>query len=208
MGRGLRRRAAPGPGCHREPGAGDSPRWLDRAARTHREAGARHRSDRAGCRCPLRPSHPTRDGRHRHRHLQTTGSATQSAAAGHSTRTRECRVSPPGQYTDRALKGLVVAFNASNESTTQTVAATAGRRYGLHAVQASRSPTRSSNRQPTLREPDNLPFRLAQSLSSHSDSPQRGSRCPPGHRLPEAPSTEVAKPRNVRHYRAPQRRLS
>ena len=42
----------------------------------HPKPRARHRSDRPGC-------------------LQATGSATQSAAAGHSTRTRECRVSPP-----------------------------------------------------------------------------------------------------------------
>ena len=207
MGRGLRRRAAPGPGCLREPGAGDSPRWLDRAARTHREAGARHRSDRAGCRCPLRPSHPTRDGRHRHRHLQTTGSATQSAAAGHSTRTRECRVSPPANTPTEPSK---VSWSRLTPPTNRPPKPLPPRPVAATACTRCRraDPTRSSNRQPTMREPDNLPFRLAQSLSSHSDSAPRGSRCPPGHRLPEAPSTEVAKPRNVRHYRAPQRRLS
>ena len=42
-----------------------------------------------------------------------------------------------GPNVDRALKGLVVVFNASDEPTTQTVAGTAGRRYNLHPVQAN-----------------------------------------------------------------------
>jgi hypothetical protein len=41
-----------------------------------------------------------------------------------------------GRNVDPKLKGLVVVFNASDEATTQTVAATAGQRYALHAVQA------------------------------------------------------------------------
>ncbi len=44
-----------------------------------------------------------------------------------------------GPNVDRALKGLVVVFNASDEATTQTLAATAGRRYNLHPVQANGS---------------------------------------------------------------------
>ncbi len=44
-----------------------------------------------------------------------------------------------GPNVDRALKGLVVVFNASDEATTQTVAATAGQRYSLHPVQANGS---------------------------------------------------------------------
>ena len=42
-----------------------------------------------------------------------------------------------GPNVDRALKGLVVVFNASDEPTTQTVAATARQRYDLHPVQAN-----------------------------------------------------------------------
>ena len=44
-----------------------------------------------------------------------------------------------GPNVDPALKGLVVVFNASDEATTQTVAATAGQRYDLHPVQANGS---------------------------------------------------------------------
>ncbi len=44
-----------------------------------------------------------------------------------------------GPNVDRALKGLVVVFNASDEATTQTLAATAGQRYNLHPVQANGS---------------------------------------------------------------------
>ncbi len=42
-----------------------------------------------------------------------------------------------GRDVDPRLKGLVVVFNASPEATTQTVAGTAGRRFGLHPVQAN-----------------------------------------------------------------------
>jgi pullulanase-type alpha-1,6-glucosidase len=41
-----------------------------------------------------------------------------------------------GRDLDRKLEGVVVVFNASDEPTTQTVAALAGRRYELHPVQA------------------------------------------------------------------------
>ena len=41
-----------------------------------------------------------------------------------------------GPDVDPALKGLVVVFNASDETTTQTVPATAGQRYALHPAQA------------------------------------------------------------------------
>ena len=41
-----------------------------------------------------------------------------------------------GRDVDPRLKGLVVVFNASPEATTQTVAGTAGQRFGLHPVQA------------------------------------------------------------------------
>ena len=44
-----------------------------------------------------------------------------------------------GANVDPKLKGLVVVFNASDEATTQTVAATAGQRYALHPVQAGGS---------------------------------------------------------------------
>ena len=44
-----------------------------------------------------------------------------------------------GPNLDRALKGLVVVFNASDETMTQTLAATAGQRYNLHPVQANGS---------------------------------------------------------------------
>jgi pullulanase-type alpha-1,6-glucosidase len=44
-----------------------------------------------------------------------------------------------GPNVDRALKGLVVVFNASDETATQTLAATAGQRYNLHPVQANGS---------------------------------------------------------------------
>jgi pullulanase/glycogen debranching enzyme len=44
-----------------------------------------------------------------------------------------------GPDVDRALEGLVVVFNASDEATTQTLAATAGHRYELHPVQANGS---------------------------------------------------------------------
>ena len=44
-----------------------------------------------------------------------------------------------GRDVDPALKGLVVVFNASDEATTQTVAATAGQRFALHPVQANGS---------------------------------------------------------------------
>jgi len=44
-----------------------------------------------------------------------------------------------GPDVDRALKGLVVVFNGSDEATTQTVTATAGQRYHLHPVQADGS---------------------------------------------------------------------
>ena len=40
-----------------------------------------------------------------------------------------------GPDVDPSLSGLVVVFNASPESTTQTLAATAGDRYRLHPVQ-------------------------------------------------------------------------
>jgi hypothetical protein len=42
-----------------------------------------------------------------------------------------------GPNADRALKGLVVVFNASDEATTQTLASTAGQRYDLHPLQAN-----------------------------------------------------------------------
>ena len=42
-----------------------------------------------------------------------------------------------GPDVDRALKGVVVVFNASDETTTQTVSATAGQRFRLHPAQAS-----------------------------------------------------------------------
>ena len=42
-----------------------------------------------------------------------------------------------GPDIDPALEGLVVVFNASDEATTQTLAATAGQRFGLHPVQAA-----------------------------------------------------------------------
>jgi pullulanase/glycogen debranching enzyme len=41
-----------------------------------------------------------------------------------------------GRDVDPRTEGIVVVFNASDEATTQTVAAAAGRRYALHAVQA------------------------------------------------------------------------
>nr|WP_294695352.1 pullulanase-type alpha-1,6-glucosidase [uncultured Friedmanniella sp.] len=44
-----------------------------------------------------------------------------------------------GPDVDRARKGLVVVFNASDETTTQTLTATAGKRYRLHPVQADGS---------------------------------------------------------------------
>jgi pullulanase-type alpha-1,6-glucosidase len=44
-----------------------------------------------------------------------------------------------GPNVDPALKGLVVVFNASDEATTQTLAATTGQRYNLHPVQANGS---------------------------------------------------------------------
>ena len=44
-----------------------------------------------------------------------------------------------GPNVDPKLKGLVVVFNASDEATTQTLAATAGQRYALHPVQAGGS---------------------------------------------------------------------
>ena len=44
-----------------------------------------------------------------------------------------------GSNVDRALKGLVVVFNASDEATTQTISATARHRYDLHPVQANGS---------------------------------------------------------------------
>ena len=42
-----------------------------------------------------------------------------------------------GRDVDPRLKGLVVVFNASPDATTQTVAGTAGQRFGLHPVQAN-----------------------------------------------------------------------
>ena len=42
-----------------------------------------------------------------------------------------------GRDVDPRLKGLVVVFNATPEPTTQTVAGTAGQRFGLHPVQAN-----------------------------------------------------------------------
>ena len=44
-----------------------------------------------------------------------------------------------GANVDPKLKGLVVVFNASDEATTQTLAATSGQRYALHPVQAGGS---------------------------------------------------------------------
>ena len=44
-----------------------------------------------------------------------------------------------GPDVDPRLKGLVVVFNASDETTTQTLAATAGSRFRLHPVQADGS---------------------------------------------------------------------
>ena len=44
-----------------------------------------------------------------------------------------------GANVDPKLKGLVVVFNASDEATTQTIAATSGQRYALHPVQAGGS---------------------------------------------------------------------
>ena len=44
-----------------------------------------------------------------------------------------------GPDVDSALKGLVVVFNASDEATIQTLAATAAQRYELHSVQANGS---------------------------------------------------------------------
>ena len=41
-----------------------------------------------------------------------------------------------GTDVDRNLRGLVVVFNASDEATSQTVAATAGSTFALHPVQA------------------------------------------------------------------------
>ena len=42
-----------------------------------------------------------------------------------------------GRDVDPRLKGLVVVFNARPDATTQTVAGTAGQRFGLHPVQAN-----------------------------------------------------------------------
>ena len=41
-----------------------------------------------------------------------------------------------GRDLDRKLGGVVVVFNATPETTSQTVASLAGRRYRLHPVQA------------------------------------------------------------------------
>jgi alpha-1,6-glucosidase-like protein len=41
-----------------------------------------------------------------------------------------------GRDLDRRLEGVVVVFNASDASTSQTVASLARRRYALHPVQA------------------------------------------------------------------------
>ncbi|HZA72532.1 MAG TPA: alpha-1,6-glucosidase domain-containing protein [Propionibacteriaceae bacterium] len=42
-----------------------------------------------------------------------------------------------GRDVDPRPKGLVVVFNARPDATTQTVAGTAGQRFGLHPVQAN-----------------------------------------------------------------------